>query len=86
MNELLIEIIKTDLKNNIESGMLNEQDKLIAINESLRLLSTMNNPEINEVIKKYRQKQNEQEEKLLKAQTQIIENAKNIYNHLMKEI
>lgn len=86
MKDLFVEIIKTDLRNDMESGMLNPQQQLIAINTALRDLSSVDNPVINKVIEKYRSEQKKQEEILMKAQTIIMENAKNIYEHLMKEL
>lgn len=82
MKKLFIEIIQTDLKNEIESGMLNPQQQLIAINQALRDLSSIDNPEINKVIEKYRAEQKKQEDLLAEAQKAIMENAHNIYEHL----
>lgn len=86
MKDLYVEIIKTDLKNDIESGMLNPQQQLMAINTALRDLASINDPTINTVIEKYRSEQKKQEDILEKAQSTIMENAKNIYEHLMKEL
>jgi len=86
MNDLYMNIIKTDLKNDIESGLLNPQQQLMAINNALRDLSSIKNKDINEVIINYRSQQKKQEEIMNKAQTSIMENAKNIYDHLMKEL
>lgn len=86
MNKLFKEIVKTDLKNDIESGMLNPQQQLIAINQALKDLARDDNEQINDVIKKYREVQLKQETIIQDAQTSIMENAKNIYDHLMKEL
>ena len=55
-------IIKTDLKNDIESGLLNPQQQLMAINNALRDLSSIKNKDINEVIINYRSQQKKQED------------------------
>ena len=86
MSDLKIEIIKTDLKNDIESGMLNPQQQLIAINTALRDLAGLDDGKYDEVIKKYRDAQKDQEDVLEKAQSTIMENAKNIYEHLIKDL
>lgn len=86
MNKILVEMIKADLKNSIESGMLNPQQQLMAINEALKWFSTLKDEKINDVIQKYRDEQTKQQDILLKAQTRIFENAKNIYNHITTEL
>lgn len=86
MSELTLDIIKADLKNDIESGLLNPQQQIIAINEALKFISILNNTAINDTIKKYRQQQREEEEKMLKAQDQIFKNAQNIYNHIINDL
>ena len=86
MNKILVEIVKTDLKNSIESGLLNPQQQLIAINDALKWLATLNDEKINNVIEKYLERQREQQDILIHAQERIFENAKNIYKHLTTEL
>lgn len=86
MNKILIENVKADLRNNIESGQLNIQGQLIAINDALKWLSVLNNEKINDIIQKYRNEQQKQEKILTEAQSEIIKNAKNIYNHILTEL
>lgn len=84
--KLFVGIIKTDLKNSMESGMLNAQQQLMAINTALRDLAGIDDDDINKVIEEYREVQSKLENDIEEAQKKIIENANNIYEHLMKEL
>lgn len=83
-HETLKEIVKTDLKNSYE--YVDNQQKLILINDALKYLSTVNDEKIDKVINRYREEQRKQEEILETTQKNIMENAKNIYQHLMTEL
>jgi hypothetical protein len=58
----------------------------MVINDALKWLRTMNNEKINETIEKYHKMQKEQQDIFIVAQNKIVENAKNIYNHLISEL
>lgn len=83
-NKILIEQIRADLRNNIESGQLTPMGQLMAINDALKWLSTLNNEKINQVIQKYREEQQKQEKIQTDAQIEIMKNAKNIYNNILE--
>jgi len=83
---LLIEIIKTDLKNAFENPQIDHLTKMAAINEATKWLAGLNNEKINMVIKKYRDSQKINEENYITSQKKLWENAENIYNHIMTEL
>jgi hypothetical protein len=58
----------------------------MAINTALRDLSSIDDEDINKVIQEYRDVQGKLENEIETAQTKIMENASNIYEHLMKEL
>ena len=51
--EVYKKLIKEDLENAIESGMLNEEQSISMIDTTLRNLASMDNPNINKVIEEF---------------------------------
>lgn len=83
---LLIEIIKTDLKNTFENPNVDRLTKVASINDAIKWLTVLNIEKINKVIKEYRDIQKKQEETFITAQSKLWENAEHIYNHIMTEL
>lgn len=88
--------IKTDLKNKMQ--YLNAQDQIAFLNQQLdrlyvlgllmqteKEMETQGSKICNTIIK-YRNEQTKQEELLDDPQQNIVKNATNIYEHLMKEL
>lgn len=84
--KLLIEIVKTDLKNAFENPQVDRITKVASINEATKWLTVLDNENINKAIKKYRDTQKQLEETFINAQNKLWENAENIYNHIMTEL
>lgn len=80
--------IKNDIKNAWDSLDVNQQ--LIYLNQQLEKLYDLgilaNKKNLCEVIKKYRDEQKQQEEKLIEIQKKIIENSKNILKHILEDL
>lgn len=91
--ELFKERVKKDLQNTMEGEQLEEAQQLILLNQALKELLLLENPEVSAVIQKYfdtqtlLQKDIEQLSLQLESKwKQIVENATKIYTSLIKEL
>ncbi len=85
--DLYIERIKNKLRNAVESGMLNEQQIMAAIDDTLDnlLLYKKNDDGINKVIKTFQDENKKLNKDIIEASEKISVNYKNIYEHIIKD-
>ena len=80
--------IKNDIKNMWDS--LDPNQQLIFLNQQLGELYNIgisaNKKSLCDVIKKYREEQKQQEEKMIEIQKKIIDNSKNILKHILEDL
>jgi len=86
MNELFKKRVLRELKNAIESGMLNPPQFLQVINQSLKDLLLMNDESISETIADYWAAQEKLEDEMGERENKIMENANKIYENMIKEL
>ena len=86
MSKLMLEMVKTDLKNTFENPQIDRITKVASINDATKWLTILGNDTIDKVIREYRDSQKQLEEDFINAQNKLWENAENIYNHIMTEL
>jgi hypothetical protein len=93
MKESFKERVKRDLQISMEADTTDEITQLVNINQSLKFLYMLENPEVSSVIDKYFEKQtklqkeiDELNEQADKKWHEIIDNASKIYTSLIKDL
>ena len=86
MNDMFKKRVQRDLKNSVESGVLNPQQFLLVVNQSLKDLLLMNDDEINKTIADYWAAQEKLEDEIGERENKIMDNANKIYENMIKEL
>lgn len=85
MNKIFKKRVQRDLKNSIESGLLNPQQFLAAVNEASKDLLLLNDDDFNKKITDYWGTQEKLEDDIEAATKKIMENGEQLYNYIIKE-
>ena len=85
--DLYLERQKNKLKGAVESGMLNEQQRMAAIDDTIDniLIYLKDNNAIQGVVKKFDDKNEELTNEMINLQKKITDNYNKIYKHLIED-
>jgi len=86
MNETYIKRIKNKLKRAMDSGMLNIEQQIAAIDDTLEKLLLTNNEDTNKTIQEFDAEIEKHEKQINDTQAKIWDDYKSIYDSLMKDL